>query len=89
MDELEHAEDAAERPLPELEPRPLTLEQYHALTPEKLELWEGYLIDGPDYPDQRRNLLVLLLLNEGLLQAVRLAPPERWRAALRQVYGDS
>jgi hypothetical protein len=77
-----------ERPLAELEPRPLTLQQYHALTPEKLELWEGYLIDGPDYPEQRRNLLALLLLNEGLLQAVRLAPPERWRAALRQVYGD-
>lgn len=88
MDELEDAQDAVERPLPELEPRSLTLEQYHALTPEKLELWQGYLIDGPDYPEQRRNLLALLLLNEGLLQAVRLAPPERWRAALRQVYGE-
>ena len=88
MDELEDAEDAVERPLPELEPRPLTLEQYHALTPEKLELWQGYLIAGPDHPEERRNLLSLLLLNEGLLHAVRLAPPERWRAALRRVYGE-
>jgi hypothetical protein len=29
-----------------------------------------------------------LLVNEGLLEAVRLAPPERWYAALRQVYGE-
>ena len=31
---------------------------------------------------------LLLLLNEGLLRAVQLAPPEQWRAALRQVYGE-
>ena len=79
---------SAERPTPDLAPRPITLDQYHALTPEKLELWEGYLIDPPDYVEQRRNLLLLLLVNEGLLEAVRLAPPERWRAALRQVYGE-
>ena len=79
---------SAERPRPDLEPRPITLDQYHALTPEKLELWEGYLIDPPDYVEQRRNLLLLLLVNEGLLEAVRLAPPERWRAALKQVYGE-
>ena len=35
-----------------------------------------------------RNLLLLLLVNEGLVRAVRLAPPELWRAALRQVYGN-
>lgn len=77
-----------ERPSPDLEPRPITIEEYYALTPEKLELLEGYLISGPDYPEERRDLLLLLLVNEGLLQAVRLAPPERWRAALRQVYGE-
>jgi hypothetical protein len=81
-------EPSVERPVPDLEPRPLTFEQYEALTPEKLELCEGYLIAPPDYPEERRNLLSLLLVNEGLLQAVRLAPPEQWRAALRQVYGD-
>lgn len=81
-------EDHRERPVPELEPRPLTFEQYEALTPEKLELWQGYLIGPPDYAEERRNLLSLLLVNEGLIEAVRLAPPERWRAALRQVYGE-
>ena len=85
---MDETESSSERPVPELEPRPLTFEQYLALRPEKLELVEGYLIDGRDRPEQRRDLLALLLLNEGLLQAVRLAPAERWRAALRQVYGE-
>ena len=86
---MQDAEASAERPVPDLEPRAITLEQYHELTPEKLELWQGYLIDPPEYTEQRRDLLLLLLVNQGLLEAVRLAPPERWRAALRQVYGDS
>ena len=85
---MQDAEASAERPVPDLEPRSITLDQYHAFTPEKLELWQGYLIDPPGYVEQRRNLLLLLLVNEGLLEAVRLAPPERWRAALRQVYGE-
>jgi hypothetical protein len=74
--------------MPDLEPRRITLAEYHAFTPEKLELLGGYLIGGPDWPEERRNLLLLLLVNEGLLEAVRLAPPERWYAALRQVYGE-
>lgn len=78
----------AQRPVPSLEPQPISLEQYQAFTPEKLELWQGYLIDPPDNPDERRSLLLLLLVNEGLLQAVRLAPPDQWRAALRHVYGE-
>ena len=85
---MDEAEPAVERPIPDLKGRPITMDQYDALTPEKLELWEGYLIDPPEYPEERRNLLSLLLVNEGLLQAVRLAPPERWRAALSQVYGE-
>lgn len=79
---------AVERPVPDLQPRRITMDQYQELTPEKLELWQGYLISPPDEPAERRDLLSLLLVNEGLLQAVRLAPPDRWRAALRQVYGD-
>ena len=85
---MDQANARGERPVPDLEPRAITFEQYFDLTPEKLELVEGYLIDGPDYGERRRNLLLLLLVNEGLLQAVRLAPPERWRAALREVYGE-
>lgn len=86
---MQESEAPIERPEPDLEPRPPTLEQYHALTPEKLELWHGYLIDPPDHAEQRRDLLLLLLVNEGLVEAVRLASPERWRAALRQVYGEA
>jgi len=76
------------RPEPRLQPRPITLAEYEAFTPEKLELWEGYLILPGDYHDERRNLLLLLLVNEGLEAAVRLAPAELWREALRNVYGQ-
>ncbi len=85
---MDEPEVPVERPIPGLEPRRITMDEYHAFTPEKLELWGGYLIDPPDYPEQRRDLLMLLLVNQGLLEAVRLAPPDQWRAALRRVYGD-
>lgn len=77
------------RPVPDIEHRPINLEQYEAFTPEKVELIEGYLIDGPDYHQERLDLLMLLLVNEGLAEAVRLAPEERWRAAIRRVYGGA
>jgi hypothetical protein len=79
--------DEPELPIPEVEPRPLGEEQYFALTPEKLELCRGYLIDPPDRHEGRTKLLAALLVNEGLARAVQLAPPERWREALQQVYG--
>jgi hypothetical protein len=75
------------RPVPELDPRPINVELYEAFTPEKVELLSGYLVDGPDYHEARLDLLMLLLVNEGLTEAVRLAPEERWREALRRVYG--
>jgi len=56
--------------VPHWEPRRITLEQYEAFTPEKLELIEGFLIDGPKYNEERRALLRLLLVNEGLDAAV-------------------
>lgn len=76
-------------PIPDLEPRAIGLEEYHAHTPEKFELLEGYLFDTAEYPDVRRQLLGLLLVNVGLLDAVRLAPEERWREALQRVYGSA
>jgi hypothetical protein len=76
------------RSVPGLEPQRINLEQYMALTPEKLELIEGYLIAPPDWRDERQDLLLLLLTNEGLEAAVRLAPAERWREAIRKVYGE-
>ena len=76
-------------PVPDLEPRPITLEEYHACTVEHLELLDGYLCDGPPPSQRRRELLQLLLANAGLLEAVRLAPQELWRDALRRVYGSA
>ena len=74
-------------PKPDLERRPITLEEYHACTVEHLELLDGYLCDGPPPSQRRRELLQLLMANAGLLEAVRLAPQELWRDALRRVYG--
>ena len=69
------------RLIPDIEPRPITIDEYESFTPEKLELIGGYLIDWPDHLEQGRDLLALLLTNEGLIEAVRLGPAERWRDA--------
>lgn len=54
--------------------------------PEKLELIEGRLC----WTDEERlTLLALLLENVGLNQAVRLAPAERWRVALRNLQREA
>ena len=77
----------AELPEPALEPQPITFAQYHAHTPEKLELLSGYLIAPADSPEERSRLLALLLVNVGLLEAVKLAPEARWREALDRAHG--
>ena len=77
-----------ELPIPGLEPRPVTLEECRTYTPEKFELWGGYLFHAADDPDARHQLLGLLLVNVGLLEAVRLVPEDRWREALERVYGS-
>ncbi len=74
-------------PTPGLEPAPITLDHFVYLTPEKLELVNGYLVEGPEEHVWRTRLLALLLTNEGLLRAVQLAPEAAWRQALEQVYG--
>ncbi len=74
-------------PVPDVLPAPITYEQFLELVPEKFELVDGYLFDPPYRHSTRERLLALLLTNEGLARAVRLAPPERWREALEQVYG--
>ena len=76
-------------PVPGLEPRPITMQEYYAHAPEKFELWEGYLFHPREYADARRELLRILLVNTGLLEAVALAPDANWREALRQVYGSA
>ena len=75
-------------PVLALEPGPITMDQYHAIPVEKFEFWNGYLFFPADYPEPRRHVLAVLLVNEGLLEAVKLAPEERWRQALDRVYGS-
>ncbi len=75
-------------PVADLEPRRITVDEYHLCTAERLELLDGYLCDGPPPSRRRRELLELLLVNVGLLEAVRLASEERWREALARVYGS-
>ena len=73
-------------PIPELEARAIDVEEFRAFTPEKFELLDGYLFDTRQHTESRRRLLHLLLVNVGLLDAVRLAPEGRWREALERVY---
>jgi len=73
-------------PLPELDAQAIDVEEFRAYTPEKFELLGGYLFDTRQHAESRRRLLHLLLVNVGLLEAVRLAPEERWREALQRVY---
>lgn len=75
-------ESNVDLPVPELEPRPISLDEYRAFTPEKLELFCGYLIAPSDEPEERHRLLALLLVNLGLIEAVELAPEACWRDAL-------
>jgi len=74
-------------PIADLLPRPITMQEYHSYSPEKLELIGGYLINGAANPEERRGLLGLLLVNVGLIDAVRLAPEKLWREAMERVYG--
>ena len=80
--------DTPELPEPRWWPEPITLEQYMAFTPEKLELVKGYLIDGPDDPEARLQLLALLLANCGLEAAVALAGKDDWREAIDHNFLD-
>lgn len=69
------------------EPAPIDVELYVRFVPRKLELVEGYLIDGPDRPKARLGLLALLLRNVGLKETLALAPRGVWEQAMRDVWG--
>lgn len=75
-------------PVPAPEPAPIDSELYTGFTPSKVELVEGYLIDGPDRPEARLKLLALLLRNVGLKATLRLAPREVWLQAMREEWGS-
>ncbi len=80
--------DTPDLPRPRWWPEPITLEQYIAFTPEKLELVRGYLIEGPDTTEERLQLLALLLTNCGLEAAVALASKDDWREAIDHNFHD-
>ena len=74
-------------PIPSADPAPIDLDAYMAFTPEKLELFGGYLIDEKDRVEARLELLSLLLTNVGLRTAMRLAPVDAWREVLDSMAG--
>lgn len=65
------------------------MEEYYGYAPEKFELWDGHLFLPGDCPEIRQKLLVLLLVNMGLVPAVRLVPEDRWREALDRAYSPN
>jgi hypothetical protein len=81
------SETEIDLPVAGLEPCPITFAQYQAFTPEKIELVGGYLIAPAHRPAERRRLLALLLVNLGLVEAVKLAPAASWREALQRACG--
>lgn len=86
---MAHPDAPTSAPIPDLEPRAITMEEYYAYAPEKVELIQGYLFLPGEYPEPRLKLLRLLLVNVGLLAAVRLLPEQQWREALERVYGSA
>ena len=72
--------DIPKLPKPQLEPSPITFEQYDAYTPEKLELWDGfYNYGGQDFT----GFYLAVLANMGLQKAVRHVPLSLWLEAIQ------
>src|SRR2546428_13292695 len=71
-------------PIPDLEARAITMQEYSGYAPEKFELIAGYLFLPGAYPELRLKLLRLLLVNGGLGEAVGLAPVQPSRAGLER-----
>ena len=66
-------------PQPELERAGITFEQYEEFTPEKLELWDGYLGYGGQ---NQLGFHLAVLRNMGLLTAIRHTELSLWIEAL-------
>jgi hypothetical protein len=70
-------------PQPQLDRTPITLEQYEAYTPDKLELIHGFYDYG--YPDDFKGFYLAVLTNMGLREAVRHVPISKWLEAIQEV----
>lgn len=66
-------------PQPQLEPAGITFDQYVEFTPEKLELWDGYLGYGGQ---NQLGFHLAVLKNMGLLTAIRHTELLLWIEAL-------
>ncbi len=66
-------------PQPQLQPTGISFEQYEEFTPEKLELWDGYL--GYDGQNQL-GFHLAVLTNMGFLSAIRHTNLSLWVEAL-------
>ena len=70
-------------PQPQIDRTPITLEQYEAYTPEKLELWDGFYDYGD--PDDFKGFYLAILTNMGLRATVSHVPIAQWLAAIQEV----
>lgn len=69
-------------PQPQLDPTPITFDQYDAYTPEKLELWDGFY----NYGGQNlTGFHLAVLANMGLRKAVRNVPLSLWLEAIQEL----
>jgi hypothetical protein len=69
-------------PQPQCDRAPITSDQYLELTPEKLELWNGfYDYGGQDFT----GFYLAMLTNMGLREAVRHVPISLWLQAIAEV----
>ena len=66
-------------PQPQLQPTGITSDQYDEFTPEKLELWDGYLGYGGQ---NQLGFHLAVLTNMGLLSAIRHTNLSLWVEAL-------
>jgi hypothetical protein len=95
-DDYYHERPSYELPVPDLEPQPITSNDYMNYTPEQLELVSSFLVSKAEdnywrvgEARRRHRLLSVLLKNQGLLKVVQMAPKALWEQALFQVYGNS
>ncbi|MBW4646460.1 MAG: hypothetical protein KME23_26290 [Goleter apudmare HA4340-LM2] len=66
-------------PQPQLEPAGITFDQYVEFTPEKLELWDGYLGYGGQ---NQLGFHLAVLRNMGVLTAIRHTKLSLWIEAI-------
>lgn len=79
--------DTPPLPQPKADRTPITLEQYIAYTPEKLELWDGFYDYGD--PEEFKGFYLAVLANMGLHEVVSHVPLSRWVAAIQLVVSQN